>query len=105
MTYNVTLSSSGYSVRLQSNPTVNVQVSSGASSVASNFSDLGDFNQTGVQDGYVIVYDATTQKYVAIDPDTILSNATTTNGGLPQDFINALDTDLDNKIDLDAGTF
>jgi hypothetical protein len=43
-----------------------------------------------------------------VNPDTILSassNTETTQPGLPSDFINTLDVDLDNKIDLDAGNF
>jgi hypothetical protein len=51
------------------------------------------------------MYDATTQKYITVDPDVVLSAAVATNNGLPQDFINQLDVDLDDRIDLDAGTF
>lgn len=105
MTYNVTLSSSSYNVRVESTPSFKVQVSTEAGSVAGNLSDLDDVNLTGVQDGYVLMYDSATQKYIVVDPDTVLSNAVNTNNGLPQDFINQLDVDLDNKIDLDAGTF
>lgn len=104
MTYNVSLSSSSYNVKIQSPPSLKVQVSSEASSVAS-LSDLSDVNATGVQNGYLLMYDSATETYVAVDPDTVLSTAVTTNDGLPQDFINQLDVDLDNKIDLDAGTF
>jgi hypothetical protein len=53
------------------------------------------------------MYDATTQKYVTVNPDVVLSSAVTDpiSPGLPQDFIDTLDVDLDNKIDLDAGGF
>lgn len=105
MTYKVTLSSSPYNVKIQSTPSFKVQVSTEASSVAGNLSDLDDVNTTGVQNGYVVIYDSVTQKYITVDPDTVLSNAVNTNNGLPQDFIDRLDVDLDNKIDLDAGTF
>ena len=73
--------------------------------MAGTLADLEDFNPTGVQDKYLVMYDATTQKYITVDPDQVLSAATTTGGGLPQNFINQLDSDLDDKIDLDAGTF
>ena len=73
--------------------------------MAGSLTDLDDFDPTGVENNYVIMYNASLQKYVTVDPDTVLSSATTTNNGLPQDFINKLDVDLDNKIDLDAGTF
>lgn len=102
---NVTQVTNSYSVRLQSSPSFKVQVSAEASSVASSLSQLEDFNASGVQDKYLVMYDASTQKYITVDPDVVLSSAVTTNNGLPQDFINQLDVDLDNKIDLDAGTF
>ena len=103
MTINVTQVTNSYSVKLKVPNQFKVEVSSEASSVAPNLTDLNDVNSTGVQDGYVLVYDATTQKYILVDPDDVLSSAVT--GGLPNDFINQLDVDLDNKINLDAGTF
>jgi len=105
MTYQVTQSVQSYSVKIKSSPKFKISVSAEASSVAGSLTDLNDFNPSGVQDKYLIMYDATTQKYVTVDPDVVLSAAVTTNDGLPQDFINQLDVDLDNKIDLDAGTF
>ncbi len=60
-------------------------------------------NIPGLQDGYVLVYDGTTQNYKAVNPDQILSGAV--EGGLPNDFVDALDIDLDDKIDVDAGVF
>ena len=105
MTYNVTQSSNSFSVKLKSTPKFKIQVTGEASSVAGSLSDLEDFNSFGVQDKYLVMYDATTQKYITVDPDVVLSAAATTNNGLPQDFVDQLDVDLDNKIDLDAGTF
>jgi len=105
MTYRVTQVSNSYSVKLQSSPKFKISVSAEASSVAGNLTDLGDFNPLGVQDKYLVMYDAATQKYITVDPDVILSAAATTNNGLPQDFVNQLDVDLDDKIDLDAGGF
>jgi hypothetical protein len=105
MTYQVTQSVQSYSVKLQSSPKFKISVSAEASSVAGSLTDLNDFNPSGVQDKYLVMYDAATQTYITVDPDVVLSAAVTTNDGLPQDFINQLDVDLDNKIDLDAGTF
>jgi len=105
MTYKVSQSSQSYSVKLQLSPKFKISVSAEASSVAGSLTDLDDFNPTGVQDKYLVMYDATTQKYITVDPDVVLSAAVTTNNGLPQDFVDQLDVDLDNKIDLDAGTF
>ena len=57
---------------------------------------------------YVIVYDSNLNKFTLIDPDDVLVAAAATNTaqpGLPQQFVNTLDVDLDNKIDLDGGTW
>jgi cytoskeletal protein RodZ len=108
MTYQVTQSVQSYSVKLQSSPKFKISVSAEASSVAGSLTDLDDFNPSGVQDKYLVMYDAATQKYVTVNPDVVLSaasNTETTQPGLPQDFIDTLDVDLDNKIDLDAGGF
>jgi hypothetical protein len=54
------------------------------------------------------MYNATTQKYEFVNPDKVLSSSATTETiqpGLPADFKNVLDVDLDNRIDLDAGSF
>jgi hypothetical protein len=103
MTIKVTQSSNSYSIKVKNYNNLKVSVSAEAGSVAGNLSDLEDFDPTGVQNGYVIIYDSTTQKYIPANPDEILSNAV--EGGLPTDFVGQLDNDLDNKIDLDAGTF
>ena len=105
MTIKVTQSTSSYSVKIQAPIKFNVQVTGEAGSVAGSLTDLDDFDPTGVENNYIVMYNASLQKYVTVDPDTVLSSATTTNNGLPQDFINKLDVDLDDKIDLDAGTF
>jgi hypothetical protein len=108
MTIKVTQSTSSYSVKIQAPIKFNVQVAGEAGSVAGSLTDLDDFDPTGVENNYIIMYNASLQKYVTVDPDTILVAAASTEGtapGLPQDFIDKLDVDLDNKIDLDAGTF
>jgi hypothetical protein len=54
------------------------------------------------------MYDAASGKWRDVNPDAVLSassNTETTQPGLPGDFVNTLDVDLDNKIDLDAGVF
>lgn len=104
MTINVTQVTNSFSVKLKAPNQFRIGVSAEASSVAGNLTDLNDFNPTGVQDGYVLMYDAATQKYVMVNPDDILS-AAVTDGNLPNDFINKLDVDLDNTGFLDAGTF
>jgi hypothetical protein len=65
---------------------------------------ISDVDVSNVQDGYVLMYDDVLQKYIFVDPDTLLSKAVADNS-LPQDFINKLDTDLDDRIDFDGGGF
>lgn len=101
---------SEYNVRLGNQSVYKVNVVSGARLVAQNLSDLNDvnINNLNAKDKYVLVYDASTQKYTLVNPDVILSassNTETTQPGLPSDFLNRLDIDLDNRIDMDAGTF
>jgi hypothetical protein len=76
--------------------------------VARTLEELLDVDLTDVKDKYVIMYDANTGKYTAVNPDDVLSASSTTETtqpGLPTNFIDTLDTDLDDKIDLDAGTW
>ena len=104
MTYKVSVSNNSYSVKQASSPQFKVSaiLGSGATEVA-NLSDLSDVDVSGIQDNYVLIYNSSTGKFVAENPDNVLSNAVT--GGLPNDFVNKLDVDLDDKIDLDAGGF
>ena len=103
MTIKVTKNTSLYSVKVQGIKEFKVSVSGEKGYVDGNLTDLQDFDTTGVQDGYVVMYDAATGKYVVANPDEVLSNSA--DDGLPSSFVDKLDVDLDNKIDLDAGTF
>ena len=54
------------------------------------------------------MYDAVSQTYKLVNPDKVLSSAAVTEPlqpGLPANFEDVLDVDLDNRIDLDAGSF
>jgi len=93
---------SSYSVKQQSTPNYKVSLTSGETQVA-NLADLTDVNISGIQNGFVLSFDSSTGKFVAINPDTVLTNAVT--GGLPNTIINELDDVLDDKIDLDGGAF
>lgn len=79
--------------------------------VANRLEDLVDIDASDVHDKYVIMYDATSQKYKLVNPDALLNAAAGTETlqpglvGYASTFLSALDTDLDNKIDVDAGTF
>ena len=102
MTHKVSVSSNSYNVQQNLPNKFKVSTILGVSEVA-NLSDLQDVDITGLEDGYVLIYDGALQKYKAVNPDEILSGAV--EGGLPNDFINTLDTNLDDKIDLDGGGF
>jgi hypothetical protein len=51
-----------------------------------------------------LTYDATQQKFVLVPADNILTTAAV-DAQLPDTFITQLETDLDNTIDLDGGSF
>jgi beta-lactamase class A len=95
-------------VRVVTNkPKTKATVASGVI-MARTLDELLDVDVSGVGDKYVIMYDATTKKYTAVNPDEVLSASSTTETtqpGLPTDFKDQLDIDLDDRIDLDAGTF
>jgi hypothetical protein len=107
MTFKVTPTTNSYSVKLGTPKSYKVDAISGGIQVPAKFSDLIDFDPSGLNDSYVIMYDAVTQTYKTVNPDIVLSKAATEpiSPGLPADFEAVLDVDLDNKIDLDAGTF
>lgn len=98
-----------YTVRLgQQQKKFKVTVQTGGVQVPARFNDLIDFNDTNKNDQYIIMYNAATDKYELVNPDRVLSSSAVTEPiepGLPSDFENVLDTDLDNRIDLDAGTW
>jgi hypothetical protein len=96
-----------FNVRLKSPNKFKVTVSSGGVQVPARVEDLINFDGTNTKDKYLMMYDASTQTYKMVNPDEILSNAVTDTEqpGLPATFTNQLASDLDNQIDLDAGTF
>lgn len=105
MTYKVTVSSgNNYSVKVgkPSNYKAGVKYQ-----MPQNLNELSDVEISGNNDKYVLMYDATLGKWVDVNPDEVLSAATTEpiQPGLPADFENQLDVDLDDRIDLDAGSF
>jgi hypothetical protein len=78
---------------------------------ATRLQDLIDFDPSSSNDKYVLVYDASIQKYKMVNPDEVLNYAAATEliqpglVGYASTFLDQLDVDLDNRIDLDAGTF
>lgn len=77
--------------------------------------ELIDVNDDGKNNFYVMVYQASTNTWVAKNPDDLLNAASTESvqPELPQDFTDELNNtlvpilqdDLDNQIDVDAGEF
>jgi hypothetical protein len=102
---------SDYIVKLSSPTKKQFKVQQAETIMPANFVDLNDVNiptLDATKDNYAVVYDATIGKFKIVDPDVVLSAASTTTGpqpGLPSDFVDTLDVDLDDRIDLDAGTF
>lgn len=103
-----------YNIKLSSKPSFRV---TRERSMASNyFQELLDVTVPGIskftpnpnKENYVVSYNSTLNKFTIVDPDAILSAASTTSSvqpGLPGDFIDTLDVDLDDRIDLDGGTW
>jgi len=90
-----------YQVKVKSKQKIKATVASGVI-MARTLDELLDVDVTGVKDKYLIMYDSSTQKYTAVNPDDILSAAVTDteSPGLPSDFKDQLDVDLDNRIDM-----
>lgn len=75
-----------------------------AASGLTNAVDLGEIDTTNVGDRHVLSYNGTNDQYGFQDPDDLLRKAVE-DGTLPQNFINKLDDELDNKIDANGGVF
>ena len=88
-------------VRLKSKSKINVRT---RISTPENLSGVDNVDIENVQDGYILMYNDELQRYGFVNPDVLLSKAVEDNF-LPSDFLNKLDTDLDDRIDLDAGEF
>jgi len=81
--------------------------------LAQSLEDLGNVDSSALDkvgnttNHYVMVYDAALKKYKFVNPDVVLAAAATdlTSPGLPQSFIDELDVNLDNLIDVDGGGF
>ena len=74
--------------------------------VAENLSELADVSVSNLpgSDKFVLAYNAYAAKFELIPADTVLTNAAA-DAVLPDSFVDQLDVDLDNKVDLDGGSF
>ena len=111
MTYKVTLgSSNAYTVKLAGGSDLKVLLQGGGG--VGDLANLQDVDASGQADRWVLVYDAASNAYKFVDPDEIVNaaaNVTPVDGtssvGLSTAAVEYLDQALDDKIDLDAGTF
>jgi len=69
--------------------------------------DLTNVFDGDVLDKYVLMYEAATRRYRTVNPDEVLKATVeeSTEPGLPEEFLQQLDDDLDNRIDTDAGFY
>ena len=93
-----------------------VDSTTGVGSV-SNLRDLGDVDVTAIPSGssagdkFVLTFDASNNKFTFVNPDAVIDAAVGVGAtfpapvGLSTQTIDYLDTALDDKIDLDAGSF
>jgi hypothetical protein len=93
-----------YNVRLNSSG--NYTVSQEKTVVAEFLSDLADVSVPNLDQkgNYILSYNASTQKYELVPADQVLASASE-DSELPPQFVQQLEVDLDNQIDVDAGTF
>jgi len=98
-------SNKNYSVKKNKDESIKISFSYTLEVMPQYLDELFDVEISGSNDKYVLMYDAASGKWKDRNPDDVLSAATTEpiQPGLPQDFENQLDVDLDNRIDLDAG--
>ena len=90
---------------------------SGVGGEVSNLRNLDDVDTSAIPSGssagdkFVLTYDAGNNRFTFVNPDTVIDTAVGVGAtfpppvGLSTQTIDYLDTVLDDKIDLDAGTF
>jgi len=93
-----------YSVRIDGLNSFSVSVE--RTIVADKLSELSDVSVSDLpnKDQYVLIYNATAQKYQLVPADNVLSSAAE-DAQLPDQFVQQLEVDLDNQIDFDGGSF
>lgn len=100
-----------YNIKLGSQSDFKVTVQTGGLGVPARFTDLIDFDGDETYDQYVLMYNASNGKWTARNPDEVLRSAAereTRQPGLvgyADEFLNRLDIDLDDRINVDGGGF
>lgn len=109
--YKVNLNSQNFNVRVNSPRNFKVNVQTGGLGVPARFTDLIDFDGEDTHDQYVIMYNAVTGKWTAVNPDKVFTAAAETETrqpgfvGYATSYLDRMDQDLDDRIDTDAGGF
>lgn len=69
--------------------------------------DLANVDDIDKKDKYILMFNEILETYKAVNPDELLKASVeeTTEPGLPEEFIDQLDVDLDNRIDYDGGEY
>jgi len=72
-----------------------------------NLGDLANVNDLDRKDKYIIMFNALLDEYNAVNPDEVLRASVTEpeEPGLPDELLDQLDVDLDNRIDFDGGEY
>ena len=108
--FKVILQSTDFNVKVHPKEEIKILPIPGGIQVPAKLQDLVDVDikDNDKKDKYVLMYNAEENEYRLVNPDEVLSassNTETSQPGLPNDFVNTLDVDLDNKIDIDGGEF
>lgn len=112
MTYKVTfLQGDSYSVKLSKPSGYKVNQTYTLEIMPQTLDELSDVQISGSNDKYVLMYDAASGKWKDVNPDEVLNAAASTETtqpglvGYATAFLDRVDIDLDDRIDLDAGGF
>ena len=112
MTYKVTFTSgSNYSAKFSQPKNYKTSLVNKIEIMPQNLNELSDVEISGNNDQYVLMFDAASGKWKDVNPDTVLNAAASTETtqpglvGYATAFLDRVDIDLDDRIDLDAGGF
>jgi len=91
---------------------INVTPLLGGGDTVTNLRDISDIISTAVGTGigtnFLLSYDPTADNFVFVSPDAVVDSAigsSSGSSGFSTTVVNNLATELDDKIDLDAGSF
>lgn len=107
MTYKVTVSSGNvYNAKVSTTPALKTTFGYTVDIMPQRLDELLDVEiqeVSGNQNNYVLVYNASTQTWQAVNPDVVLSAAATEpiQPGLPGDFV----TETEQSLNIDGGGF